>query len=395
MDPVEPGLACGSDTAHLRLLGYDPRTIRGRGAFECIGSGIEMASGDIAFKCNFASMAITKDHEQLKDCDHCTGEKNLNDLSFIPSADHHSTLLRCVDKQFEKEAIELSNWLTAQLKTLPDFFPLHSIQIVHQKQHRCIVKISGPSLSDAITGTDPLKDSLPLLHCTPVKGHLECSNAQFTSSLINALSTQITLLLSKHPINLQRRLQGKPEANAILFRGCGMLPSMKSFEELHGFQGFMIAPTCVIAGIGLCAGLKLLQAEGATGRVESNWKAKFALALQTLKQDLYPFGFVHIKAVDSACHSKNYEQRCSAMRGIDEALGFLLEQLSEDTLVVVTGDHASSTVSGDHSVEPVPFVAYSSAQKRRWEFGRFGGEQMMEIVKRWIAERTVERMIEC
>lgn len=40
MDPVEPGLACGSDTAHLALFGYDPRTYyRGRGAFESMGAG--------------------------------------------------------------------------------------------------------------------------------------------------------------------------------------------------------------------------------------------------------------------------------------------------------------------------------------------------------------------
>jgi hypothetical protein len=26
LDPVQPGKACGSDTAHLSLLGYDPRT---------------------------------------------------------------------------------------------------------------------------------------------------------------------------------------------------------------------------------------------------------------------------------------------------------------------------------------------------------------------------------
>ena len=41
MDPVEPGLACGSDTAHLSLFGYDPRTYyRGRGAFESMGAGV-------------------------------------------------------------------------------------------------------------------------------------------------------------------------------------------------------------------------------------------------------------------------------------------------------------------------------------------------------------------
>lgn len=51
MDPVEPGLACGSDTAHLSLLGYNPRVYyRGRGAFESMGAGLPMAPGDIAFK---------------------------------------------------------------------------------------------------------------------------------------------------------------------------------------------------------------------------------------------------------------------------------------------------------------------------------------------------------
>ena len=43
IDPVEPGLACGSDTAHLSLFGYDPRVVyRGRGAFESLGAGMDM-----------------------------------------------------------------------------------------------------------------------------------------------------------------------------------------------------------------------------------------------------------------------------------------------------------------------------------------------------------------
>eukprot|EP00798_Chlamydomonas_sp_ICE-L_P006637 gene6637-3294_t len=57
MDPVEPGLACGSDTAHMSIFGYDPRSFYcGRGAFESMGAGIKMAPGDIAFKCNFATL---------------------------------------------------------------------------------------------------------------------------------------------------------------------------------------------------------------------------------------------------------------------------------------------------------------------------------------------------
>ncbi|RZC70345.1 hypothetical protein C5167_033495 [Papaver somniferum] len=57
MDPVEAGLGCGSDTAHLSLLGYDPRVYyRGRGAFETMGAGLAMQPGDIAFKSNFATL---------------------------------------------------------------------------------------------------------------------------------------------------------------------------------------------------------------------------------------------------------------------------------------------------------------------------------------------------
>ncbi|KAL8240823.1 hypothetical protein R6Q59_014178 [Mikania micrantha] len=59
MDPVEVGLGCSSDTAHLSLLGYDPHVYyRGRGAFESMGAGLAMAPGDIAFKASVASSPI-------------------------------------------------------------------------------------------------------------------------------------------------------------------------------------------------------------------------------------------------------------------------------------------------------------------------------------------------
>lgn len=40
MDPVETGLSCGSDTAHMNIFGYNPfKEYRGRGSFETMGAG--------------------------------------------------------------------------------------------------------------------------------------------------------------------------------------------------------------------------------------------------------------------------------------------------------------------------------------------------------------------
>jgi hypothetical protein len=77
MDPVQAGLACGSDTAHLSMFGYDPRQYyRGRGAFETMGAGLDMQPGDIAFKvapsapCNhLCRFAPAHEHATCLKCD--------------------------------------------------------------------------------------------------------------------------------------------------------------------------------------------------------------------------------------------------------------------------------------------------------------------------------------
>ena len=60
IDPVEPGLACGSDTAHLSLFGYDPRVVyRGRGAFESLGAGMDMRAVGFSLCCDSALIRLT------------------------------------------------------------------------------------------------------------------------------------------------------------------------------------------------------------------------------------------------------------------------------------------------------------------------------------------------
>jgi 2,3-bisphosphoglycerate-independent phosphoglycerate mutase len=132
LDPVEPGLACGSDTAHMSLFGYDPRLLyRGRGAYESMGAGLEMSPGDIAFKCNFAT--------------------------YDPSSG--LVLHRRVDRRFEEAGPLLCSALDGLL--LPSF-PQHAVSCKYATEHRCGVVVKGSGLTDAISGTDPLKDNLIL-----------------------------------------------------------------------------------------------------------------------------------------------------------------------------------------------------------------------------------------
>src|SRR5229473_2467127 len=57
LDPISPGVRAGSDVANLALLGYDPaKYYTGRGALEAMGAGIELRPGDVAFRCNFATV---------------------------------------------------------------------------------------------------------------------------------------------------------------------------------------------------------------------------------------------------------------------------------------------------------------------------------------------------
>ncbi|MCO5563528.1 hypothetical protein L7F22_017172 [Adiantum nelumboides] len=351
MDPVEPGLACGSDTAHLSLLGYDPRTYyRGRGAFESMGAGLAMSPGDIAFKCNFAT---------------------IDDATRLVTS-------RRADRHFEKEGPILCSALD-RIK-LPSF-PNYEVRVRYATEHRCGVVVKGPNLSGNISGTDPLKDQRPLEVVKPLD---DTDAAKHTAAVINELSDEIRQILGAHPLNQERSSRGKNMANVVLLRGCGIRIQVPSFNEKHGLHPCMVAPTKIIAGLGLSLGIDILEAPGATGDYRTLLTSKAiaiseALAAPTScvpcifipgsdnlcpgRGEGYDFGFLHVKAVDDAGHDKATALKVGALESIDRMIGQLGRLLwkaecsgATKFSICITGDHSTPVEYGDHSFEPVPFT---------------------------------------
>jgi 2,3-bisphosphoglycerate-independent phosphoglycerate mutase len=57
MYTVGKGIAPESDVAVISLLGYDPlKYSTGRGVIEAVGAGMDMKDGDVALRCNFATL---------------------------------------------------------------------------------------------------------------------------------------------------------------------------------------------------------------------------------------------------------------------------------------------------------------------------------------------------
>jgi 2,3-diphosphopglycerate-independent phosphoglycerate mutase len=392
MDPVEPGLACGSDTAHMSIFGYEPRLhYKGRGSFETMGTGLDMQPGDIAFKCNFATC--------------------------IDTADGPKITFRRADRNFEDLGPVLCSYLEDNLSkfefTFNDEIRTVEVAVKYATEHRCGIRVRGTGLSGDITGTDPLRDDLLLKRSRPKSSATNDINAQLTSTMLNQLSDAVRKLLEQHEINYQRAQRGENLANVVLFRGCGVRIDVPTFEQAHNFKGFMLAPTAIIAGIGKSLSMDIVKIEGDTGDYHTNCMAQGKGFVETMVNNSdYNFGFCHIKHIDDAGHEGDVPLKVKFLEDVDAEIGYMWDQFTrvhqQRVVFVLTGDHSTPCYYKDHSFEPVPFVicgnypqAHAVADKvQKFEevnndgyLGRFPGIQCMSIIKNYIQATTTTSSI--
>jgi len=329
MDPISPGLPPGSDTATLALLGYNAlKAYSGRGAFEAIGSGVNVLPGDVAFRCNFATV-----DNNLVVLDRRAGRISNEDASKLAES---------------LQKIKLTKHSNAV------FLFKNTIQ------HRAALVIRGPKLSTAVSDSDPEKIGEKVSEIKPLDESLE---ARLTAEILNELMQKFREVLKQHPVNKERIKHGLPPANIILSRGAGTIPNIKPLSQKYGISATCIGATPLIRGVCKAAGMKLIHVKGATGTPQTDLMAKAKATVQALKTN--DFVLLHVKATDVASHDGNIKQKIELIEKIDSMLGYVLNNIDlGTTYLAVTADHTTSSITKNHEGDPVP-IAITGPYVRR------------------------------
>jgi 2,3-bisphosphoglycerate-independent phosphoglycerate mutase len=314
---IPPGKEPGSDIANLAILGYDPvRYHTGRAPLEAAALGVELAPGEVAFRCNL----VTLRHE--------TSGVYMEDYS----AGHISS----------PEAKELIMALEAALgQNGRHFFPGVSYR-------HLLVWREG----DAAWHTYPPHD-----WSGQEVGHLMGTEARPLWDLVRASWP----VLQDQPVNQNRIAADQKPATSIWLWGQGRPPQMPTLQERFGVSGAVISAVDLIRGIGKYAGLTTILVPGATGFLDTNYAGKVDAALEALTEmDLV---FVHVEAPDEAGHSGELKLKLQAIEDFDaKVVGPMVTGLAKrgDFRLLVLCDHLTPLALRTHTAEPVPYILYDS-----------------------------------
>ena len=311
----------GSEVANLAVLGYDVyKVYQGRGVLEGASMGVNIEEGDLAMRCNLLCI----EDEKIKN--HSAGH--------ISSEESH-VLIDFLNEKLATDKIR--------------FHPGISFR------HLLVVKGGNNDLKFTpphdVPGT-PFKDVM--IEATSEKG-------KKTADLLNDLILKSQKLLNDHPINKKRIAEGKDPANSVWFWSSGYKPQMKTLNEKYGITGAAISAVDIIKGLGVFAGMDVIEVEGATGLTDTNYEGKAEAAVEAIKT--HDLVYLHVEATDEAGHAGDAELKIEALEYLDaRVVKYVLEEtakLEEDVAIAVLPDHATPCEVRTHTHDPVPFIIYN------------------------------------
>ncbi|MBQ4091318.1 MAG: cofactor-independent phosphoglycerate mutase [Clostridia bacterium] len=323
---VPLGMVPESDTANMAILSFDPKVYsKGRSPLEAVSMGLSMREDEVAFRCNVVALSEGGDYDEKIMLDH--------------SADEISTA----------EADELIRSLDAALgNELRRFYTGVSYR-------HCLLWRGASDTYDFTRPHDILGQ--------PIKEHLPRGDGGRVFYDLMRASYDI---LEHHPVNEARRARGLLAANSIWLWSPGKKPALPSFSEKWGLCGAVISAVDLIKGIGICAGMRSIDVEGATGNVHTNYAGKAQAAIDAFRNGA-DYVYVHVEAPDECGHRAETDNKVRAIELIDS--GILapvlqyLEGCGEDFKIMVLPDHPTPLRLRTHTMDPVPFMVYTSSKQ--------------------------------
>ncbi|MGD0645696.1 MAG: alkaline phosphatase family protein [Candidatus Bathyarchaeia archaeon] len=338
MYSVKKGVAPESDVAVISLLGYDPfKYSTGRGVIEAVGVGLKMKDGDLALRCNFATLGRGK-----------------------------AIIDRRVARSLTTaEASELSKAANAGIKL--ESYPA-TFEFRNTLGHRAVLLIKSKKkpLSSNITNSDPAytivngigvaqaKVEMVQKTCEPTDNTEE---AKTSAALVNEFIDKTHKLWENHPINIKRAAEGKLKANLVLTRDAGhLLPKFFNINERYHVDFAALADMHAERGIAQLAGMDAMLLPPPSGNLQKDCEVRVKTLLDLLPK--YDCFYIHLKGPDEPGHDGNCTLKTQIISAIDKFFfGPLLKQISlKDNLICITADHATPCALKVHSDTPVPIL---------------------------------------
>jgi len=320
---IPGGFNPGSEIANLSIFGYDPiRYYTGRGPLEAASLGVKLGADDIAFRCNLVTLKFKGNKIVMEDF----------------SAGH------ITNEEAKKVIIDLNKEMaTNEIR----FYAGVSYR------HLMVLKNGAAKFSN-----------MEKSEITPPHDLIGKEISPFFPQMnepVLTLMKESQRLLKNHPVNLARESKGLPPANSIWLWGQGRSPQMITLKERFGMDGYVISAVHLIKGIGILAGLEVLEVPGITGYFDTNYDGKAQYALKGLKEK--DFVYVHVEAPDEAGHMGDLRLKIEAIEAFDEKIvGAILKGMKEFKRykVLVLPDHPTPLSVRTHTADPVPYTIYSN-----------------------------------
>ncbi len=340
---VGEGIAPESDVAVMALLGYDPAVDHpGRGPVEAVGAGLDLQEGDLAWRCNFATVG---EWPELTD--------------------------RRVGRDLEGDEADAFADLVESEVELPDATFEFRATVGHRGV--LVIRPDGGSLRP-VTNTDPAyrregsighaleEFEMRVDEARPVEGEEDDDAARRAAELTNLFTRRAHEVLDASDLNRQRREDGRLAANAILSRDAGTrLPAqLRPLGERFGARFGCFVEMPVEAGISQLVGMEEIPAAQRNGSAAEQYRAWAEEAAEVAGE----FGvlYLHLKGPDIPAHDGDHGAKQDIIEVIDDAFFGHLGPALEDAVLLVTADHATSCVRAAHTDDPVPYLVYGPVE---------------------------------